>query len=358
MKVIAIANQKGGCAKTTTAINLAASLAYLGNRTLLIDLDPQGHASFGLGVDTQKKDSTIYHLLVGAKDKEVQKCIINFRKNFDLIPSHVLLSTVEQEFRNKPHAVLKLSNIIESIAPPYDYVVIDSPPSLGFLTFSALRASGRVIIPIETSCFSLVGLNKLLSMIELLKIKLNHTAVVGGLITIYDKRVRYSQIIFEEIKKCFGDNLLDTVIRINISLREAPSFGKPVIEYSKYSIGAKDYLALAEEITKDAKARDLDGFYREAEGMIARSKSVLVKFSIHSPNARYAYVVGDFNNWSLGDNSRLEQSRDGCWQKNVTLKPGRYRYKFVVDGRWLYDPDNPTRVDNIFGSYDSVLQLE
>ncbi len=358
MRVIAIANQKGGCGKTTTAINLAASLAGKRKKTLMIDLDPQGHASFGLGVETQKRENTIYHLLTGSTAAEPASCIMNFRKNFDLIPSHVLLSTIEQEFRDEPDAVLKLNNLIATVKNLYDYVIIDTPPNLGFLTFSALRASDRVIIPIETSCFSLVGLNKLLSMIELIKIKLNHNTIVSGLITIYDKRVRYSQIIFEEIKKCFKENLLETIIRINISLREAASFGRPVIEHNKYCSGSKDYLRLADELLRDSKTRDVDKFYRDAEAMISRSKPVLVNFSLNSPDARHVYVVGDFNGWALDDKSRLDRDGDSGWKKSVTLKPGRYRYKFVVDGRWIHDPDNPDREDNIFGNYDSILNLE
>ncbi|MFH1847612.1 MAG: AAA family ATPase [Candidatus Omnitrophota bacterium] len=358
MRTIAIANQKGGCGKTTTAINLSASLANLNKKVLLIDLDPQGHASFGLGVETQKMEHTIYHLLTNPEKAEMQKCIISFRKNFDLIPSHVLLSTIEQDFRDKPNAVLKLNELMRSSQQSYDYTIIDSPPNLGFLTFSALRASDRVIIPIETSCFSLVGLNKLLSMIELIKIKLNHNTAVSGLITIFDKRVRYSQIMLDEIKKCFGDNLMETLIRINISLREAASFGKPAIEHNKYCAGAKDYLKLASEILRDIKISDLDKFYRDAESIIARSKPILVRFALNSPDARYVYVVGDFNNWILDDSSRLERSKSAAWQKNITLKPGKYRYKFVVDGRWIHDPDNPHREDNIFGNYDSVLNLE
>jgi len=360
MRIITVANQKGGCGKTTTAINLAASLAHLGKKVLLIDLDPQGHASFGLGVDTQKRDYSIYHLMTesGNKKTDVQKCLIEYRRNFHLISSHVLLSTIEQEFSDKPNAVMKLNEIIKSIKTPYDYLIIDSPPSLGFLTFSALRASDRVVIPIETSCFSLVGLNKLLSMIELIKIKLNHTTIVNGLVTLFDRRVRYSLLMFEEIKKCFRDNLMDTIIRVNISLREAASFGKAAFEYKRYSAGAKDYLKLADEILKDNKIRSLNKFYRDTETLIARSKSILVKFALHSPEAQYVYLVGDFNNWALNDNSLLDRSESGGWQKNLTLKPGRYKYKFVVDGRWIHDPDNPHNEDNIFGSLDSVLNLE
>ena len=358
MRIVAIANQKGGCGKTTTAINLSASFAQLGKKTLLIDLDPQGHASFGMGVETQKLEESIYHLLADRKKTESQKCIVNFKKNLDIMPSHVLLSTLEQEFKEMPNAVLRLNEVIQSLSSHYDYVVIDSPPSLGFLTFSALRASNRVIIPIETSSFSLVGLNKLLSMIELIKVKLYHTTIVSGLVTIYDKRVRYSQLMLQEIKKCFNENLLETVIRINISLREAASFGKPVIEYSRYSSGAKDYLKLGNEILNDNKTRNLDTFYRDAERLISRSRSTLVKFAIHCPEARYVYIVGDFNDWTLDDKSLLDRGGNGGWQKSFTLKPGKYKYKFVVDGRWIHDPDNPKCEDNIFGSYDSILTLE
>lgn len=359
MQVIAVANQKGGCGKTTTAINLAASLAHLDKMVLLIDLDPQGHASFGLGIDTQNREYTIFNILSDTrKCTDIKKAMVNIKRGFDFIPSHVLLSTIEQEFRDKPHAVLKLHESIEPLAQEYDYIVIDSPPSLGFLTFSALRASDRVTIPLETSCFSLAGLGKLLSMIELIKVKLNHTSIVSGLITLYDRRVRYSKIILDEIKKHFKNNLLDTIIRINISLREAASFGKSVLDYNKYCAGAKDYLALAKELINDSKIRDLNRFYKDAEAMIALSKSVLVRFALQSPEAQYVYVVGDFNNWSLDESNLLERNNNGGWQKSFSLRPGRYRYKFVVDGQWIHDPDNPEREDNIFGSLDSVLKLE
>jgi len=360
MKIIAIANQKGGCAKTTTAINLAASLAYLGQRVLLIDLDPQTHASFGLGIDTTDKDATIYNVMTGNEKKKrpIKKAIIKFKENMDLVPSHILLSTIEQEFRDKPDSVSHLHNAIQAVSGDYDYVLIDSPPSLGFLTFSALRASHQTIIPIEMSCFAVMGLNKLLGMTELIKIKLNHTTKVNGLITLYDRRVRYTQKIFAEIKKYFKDNLFNTIVRVNIALKEAASFGKPVLDYSKYSNGSKDYLALAEEMILEDKDADVTEFYKKSNELISRTKSTLVKFSIAWPEARYVYIVGDFNDWKLSEESRLETTpKEGVWEKRVTLKPGKYRYKYVVDGRWIQDPDNPETESNPFGSLDSILTI-
>jgi len=360
MKVIAIANQKGGCAKTTTAINLSACLADLGQRVLLIDLDPQSHASFGLGIDTSNYDRTIYNVMTGIKDKRkpIEDTIVKLQENLDLVPSHILLSTIEQEFRDKSDSVSHLYNTLQSLKEKYDYILIDSPPSLGFLTFSALRASQQTIIPIETSCYSVMGLNKLLGMTELIKIKLKHVTQVNGLITLYDRRVRHTQMMCEQIKKYFKDNLFSTIIRVNVSLKEAASFGKSVIEYSRYSAGSKDYLSLAKEIVTEDKNTDITQFYKKSSEMISRTKSVLVKFSVSWPEARYVYIVGDFNDWKLNEENRLLPTiKEGTWEKRLTLKPGRYKYKYVIDGRWVKDPDNPNTEINPFGSHDSVLTI-
>lgn len=361
MKVIAISNQKGGCGKTTTAINLAACLAHMGQKVLLIDLDPQTHASFGLGLDTTNLDSTIYNVMTGSekKKKGIEEVTIRLSENFDLAPSHILLSTIEQEFRDKPNSVSYLHHAIQPATKKYDYIIIDSPPSLGFLTFSALRASEQTIIPIETSCFAVMGLNKLLGMTELIKLKLNHTIAVNGLITLYDRRVRYTKKIVDQIEKYFKDNLFGTVIRVNIALREAASFGKSVIAYSKYSNGAKDYMDLAKELLVADKGEDVTQFYKKSSEMISRTKSVLVKFSLSWPDARYVYIVGDFNDWKLTEENRLKSApKEGAWEKRVTLKPGKYKYKYVVDGRWIQDPDNPHSEINPFGNLDSILTVD
>ena len=205
----------------------------------------------------------------------------------------------------------------------------------------------------------MVGLNKLLGMTELIKFKLNHTTDVNGLITLYDRRVGYTQKIYAQIKKYFKDNLFGTIIRVNISLREAASFGKPVIEYKKYSNGSRDYSNLAGEIVVEDKAGDVTQFYKKSGEMISRTRSRLIKFSLFWPEARYVYVVGDFNEWRLNDENRLlpASKKEGLWEKRITLKSGRYKYKYVVDGRWISDPDNPHTESNPFGSHDSILNI-
>ncbi len=359
MKVIAISNQKGGCGKTTTAINLGSCLASLQQRVLIIDLDPQGHATYGLGVDSSKLERSIYHALTSLADKKapLENVILNIWGNLDLAPSHILLSTIEQELRDVEGAVSKLYNLFNGISKPYDYVIIDCPPSLGFLTFNALRAAHMVIIPVETSRFSLFGISKLMNMVELISLKLQHTPKIKALVTIFDKRTNFSQKMYEEIRKFFKDNLLKTTIRINVTLKEAVNAGLPVNRYNKYSNGTQDYMSLADEIQKEANKVHLENFYREAEALIRKASSFRKTFSIEQKNAKEVYIVGDFNNWSINDAARLSSNDNGRWERAFELKPGTYRYKFVVDGQWLQDPNNTATETNPFGGIDSVVTV-
>jgi len=360
MKVITIANQKGGCGKTTTAINLAGCLAALNQKVLLVDLDPQGHASYGLGVDPAKIEKSIYNTLTSISDKKsgLENVILNIWGNLDLVPSHILLSTIEQELRDTEGAVSKLYDAFNSLKKPYDFIIVDCPPSLGFLTFNALRAAHLVIMPIETSKYSMVGISKLMNMIELISLKLQHTPKIKALVTIYDKRTNFSQRMLGEIKSCFKDSLLKTIIRINVTLKESASAGIPIDRFNRHSNGAQDYRMLADEILRETKKIYLENFYKDVEIMISEAKKISAHvFAFTSQTAKEVYVVGDFNNWEITPPFKLDTKDSRGWEKQLTLAPGKYRYKFVVDGQWVTDPKNDQIESNPFGGADSVLTI-
>jgi chromosome partitioning protein len=377
MKTIAIANQKGGCGKTTTAINVSAALAATGRGVLLIDLDPQAHASFGLRASNLPANKSVYYVLTDNPEKRrsLDRCVATVSRNFDIVPSTIQLSTLEQEFKDKEDAVSELYRVLSSSPSMYEYVIIDCPPSLGFLTFNALRAADQVIIPIDMSAFTLMGVGKLLGMLELIKTKIGHAPRLNALATLFDNRTTYSQSVLEEVRAFFGDQMFRAVIRLNVALKRAVSEGVSVIDFDKTSSGAKDYTALCYETLR------LDGV-KNPEKPIASSMSVRVPekresvlsaqeeieksfelnikevtFAMESSAAQDIYIAGDFNGWEMNDGSRLVRGENGCWEKRVKLPHGRYRYKFVVDGEWTIDSKNQEREINAFGGFDSVMEI-
>ena len=252
MRIIASANQKGGCGKTTTAINLSSSLSIKGKRVLLIDFDPQAHATIGLNIKPSDLEKSIYDVITPKKNGflGIGDILIAIKDNFDLAPSSLILTAVEQELSGIEGREDRLFEAIQDLKEEYnyDYIVIDCPPSIGHLCFNALRACDEVIIPIDMSLFSLRGVAKLIEIITLLKDKVGHDVKSRALITMYDRRTRYSRVVLEKVKAEFGDNVFDTVIRYNIRLRETADCGLPVGDYDKNAIGHEDYENLAEEI--------------------------------------------------------------------------------------------------------------
>ena len=250
MRVIAIANQKGGCGKTTTAINLSSSLSSKGKSVLLIDFDPQSHATMGLNVDYDY-DKSMYNVITPRHDEHlgIEDILVSVKENFDLAPSNVMLTKIEQEFAATDGRESRLFQAIQEFNGNHDYVVIDCPPSIGHLCFNALRACEEVIIPIDMSLFSLRGVAKLIDIVVLLKDECGHVIRSRALVTMYDFRTRYSRLVLENVKEQFGDNVFETVIRYNIRLRETVDYGLPVGDYDKHAIGHKDYEKLAEEVT-------------------------------------------------------------------------------------------------------------
>jgi chromosome partitioning protein len=250
-RVIAIANQKGGVGKTTTTVNLSACLATLGKKVLLIDIDPQGNASSGVGVKKGELESCIYDVLI---DNEDIKAVIQQSKveNLHVLPATISLAGAEIELVSTISRELRLKNALEGVRERYDYIIIDCPPSLGLLTINALTAADSIIIPVQCEYYALEGLSQLLSTIRLVQKHLNKNLMIDGvLLTMLDARTNLGIQVIEEVKKYFQDKVYKTVVPRNVRLSEAPSHGEPIITYDAKSRGAEVYLELAREVIKN-----------------------------------------------------------------------------------------------------------
>jgi chromosome partitioning protein len=250
MRIIAVANQKGGCGKTTTAINLAYSLSIRGKKVLLIDCDPQAHATMGLKIKPSALEHSMYDVLTpkDGYNSGIESITVPINENLHLAPSSIILSAVEQELSGIDGREDRLLQALQGISDQYAYSIIDCPPSVGLLCFNALRAASEVIIPIDMSLFSLRGIAKLLELTMILKEELAHSITSRALITMYDRRTKYSQRVLEKVREEFGVNAFTTIIRYNIRLRETVDYGLPVGLFDKRSNGHIDYEQLAEEI--------------------------------------------------------------------------------------------------------------
>jgi chromosome partitioning protein len=470
MRTIAIINQKGGCGKTTTSINLAACLARLGQKTLLVDMDPQGHCAVGLAVPEEQIERTIYDALIEERDGKparLSDAVWQIATDFDLAPANLKLAAFEQTFAGRLGREDRLRKALDPVRAVYRWCIIDCPPSVGLITFNALRACDEAIVPVETGYFSLHGLAKMMDTLELMRTKCDQEILIRVLPTLYDTRTKLAREVLCELRDRFKDYLMDCAVNFNTKLKEAASFGQPITEYDPGSRGYKDFVNLARELMGhrpiDTEPTPMDQLSRPAE-LVQRAKQLAqltnlqfgrnsvktpamaddetpanspapaptgeswvnalergetqfgggvepagvasalcseqeelddsgeleyplagssriaqptkttaqkidefygvkqvggeVMFAVRFSDAKRVLIAGDFNNWSPVSTPLAKLGRPGEFFTRLPLRPGRYRYRFIVDGKWVTDPYNTYVEVNQFGELNNVVEVE
>jgi chromosome partitioning protein len=362
VRSIAVVNQKGGCGKTTTVTSLAGCLAEEGQRVLVVDMDPQAHATIGLGIDPEAIDENLYEVLAEPDSAAaLEEIVLESQPGLEVAPSGIILSALEQKLAAEGIAgrTERLALALDKLPDPYDFVLIDCPPNVGLLTFNALRAAREVIVPLETSFYAMHGVSKLLETISLLEDRIGHELRIKLLPTLFDGRTRFAKRALEEIRETYKDLVFDTVIRSNVRLRESAQRGVPISKLDKRCYGFVDYMSLALEILFDREAEleePIEPPVLDAEPLMTAGEKGVV-FTFRDPGANAVQLAGDFNNWVPDKNVETRKAPNGTWEKVVRLGPGVYQYRYFVDGQWVPDPSNPRRVEGPAGGVNSVLVI-
>ena len=404
MRTIAIVNQKGGCGKTTVSINLASAMAELGQRTLLVDMDPQSHCAVGLAVPEEQIEQSIYDVLISKSRNEPLKLteiLWQISDKLELAPASIDLSAFEQQMAGVADRESCLIDVLSGIKSDYDYVIIDCPPAVGLLTFNALRSATDVIVPVETGYFALHGLSRQLDTLNILCQRCNQLVDVRILASMYDVRTKMAREVLAELRKHFADRLFGTIVNFNTKIKEAASFGQPISEYDSASRGHKDFRLLAEEVMDSEAGRQrhqaisdltdkLEAIGTSADELLNAARPVLreqkpleveqpatvdidtklsgyygvnqikdaVIFVTLYPRAESVQIAGDFNNWQPEKNPMQKMDPGGAWKAKMSLPAGKYHYRLVVDGQWQQDPYNEMTELNPFGEFNSVVEVK
>lgn len=400
MTIIAVANQKGGCGKTTTAINLSACLGKKDQRVLLVDMDPQGHASLGLGEHCEDL-AGLYEVFL--HDAELDEVVLpNVVQGVDLAPATISLAAVEHLLADIPKRERQLAMHLEQLPKKYDFIIIDCPPTLGLLAFNALRAADQVLIPLEMSVFALDGIDRLCETITLVEDKYDLDIPVRILPTLVDYRTRFSYNMLNEVRDRFKEQLLPVTIHYTVRLKEAAQKGMPVIDYAPFSPAAQDYDKLAEYYIQgyesafrekviaaldqtnnppstgpaektaqekphimanpagtstSAAANSGDNNGKGAVTSSEKKDRQIVTLTFGTMDCADIQIAGDFNDWQP-DHGVETRIVNGVLQKILSVKPGAYQYRLIVDGKWQEDPDNPLQVTNDYGEINSLLRVQ
>lgn len=362
MHTIAIVNQKGGCGKTTTAINLSAALGRQDARVLLIDMDPQGHASLGLGVAGAELAS-LHELLKGECRLEavIQPGVT---RGVDLIPGNISLAATEHLLAGRPDRDRQLARHLERLADRYDCIVLDCPPALGLLSVNALRAADRVLIPVEPSLYSLDGIERLRETIYLLAGQHGTQPAVTLLANMFDVRTRIARNMLEMLQSQLPIELCTTRIRNSVRVREAACHGSPLTEHAPRAPVTGDFRELAEELLGSVLQHGRSQAVHEsgiqpgtpAAAVAENSNLKEVVFRFDNVKSRRVQIAGEFNNW-IPDKGVTTEILDGSLQKILRVSPGGYEYRLIIDGVWQQDPANPEAAPNDMGEYNSLLYV-
>lgn len=466
MRIIAVANQKGGCGKTTIVINLAACLAREGQRTLAVDLDPQGHCALGLLVPEEQVEVSISDVLLAQNNGnpvDLSRVTWQISSHFDLIPAKTDLAKLEQKLAGVPAREQRLAQVLDGVRDKYDFALIDTPPTIGFLTQSAMAAADEIIVPVDTGYFALHGLSKQLDTLREIRAETGRQVIVRIVANLYDVRTKLAREILAELRKRHGDLMFANFINFNTKLKESTSLGQPITEYDPASSGCRDFVKFARELiavggataSTSSAVSSLDSvamaspsisapaaltappaistpviplattrsapmpipqprpaqttpapqysdgqkaLLDRAEALAANASKLLattetllgpgrrpqaampaiptpqqteekiemiygpravehgVAFVVAAAGARSVRLAGDFNEWNP-DRTPMQPLRDGAYFARLPLGPGRYRYRYVIDGQWLRDPANPYMEQNPFGDMNSVIEV-
>jgi chromosome partitioning protein len=355
MRILAVVNQKGGCGKTTTAIHLASRLAELGRRTVLVDLDPQGHATLGLGQEAPAPDGSVARVLARSgldeRARSLREVLVPVSEHLRLAPAGAELAELEPELARTPGGEERLAEHLAPLAAEADWVLVDAPPSLGMLSINALMAAEEILVPVEPSLFALHGLARLVELTRLLTDRSRHPIDFKVLVNAFDRRTNFARQTLAELRETFPQQTLETTIRHSVAVREAIARGRPVNRSAPRSAVARDYAALAFELEQASETRRA----APTAGLVVGSDGV--SLTRHDVDPDRVRLAGSFNGWVPDSQGVLERHADGSWTKFFPLRPGRHEYKLIVDGRWVVDPLNPKRVPNDAGTENSVLEI-